>query len=141
VSLPPEETVVSVTGVATSNPQAPGGVEVTQPEITLLSEPARTPPFEIWRPSLAAGLPVTHDHAAVAWRHPAQRARWEIAAASMRGFRGRLDAQGFTEISSPKLVETATESGADVFVVDYFGRPAYLGAESTVLQATAGRSV
>ena len=27
---------------------------------------------------------------------------------------------------SPKLVESATESGANVFEVDYFGRPAYL---------------
>ncbi|MEA2583975.1 MAG: nondiscriminating aspartyl-tRNA synthetase, partial [Thermomicrobiales bacterium] len=27
---------------------------------------------------------------------------------------------------SPKLVESATESGANVFAVDYFGRPAYL---------------
>ena len=35
-------------------------------------------------------------------------------------------AQGFTEVHSPKIVEQATESGANVFEVDYFGRPAYL---------------
>jgi nondiscriminating aspartyl-tRNA synthetase len=29
-------------------------------------------------------------------------------------------------VHSPKLVESATESGANVFEVDYFGRPAYL---------------
>jgi nondiscriminating aspartyl-tRNA synthetase len=29
-------------------------------------------------------------------------------------------------VHSPKLVESATESGANVFAVDYFGRPAYL---------------
>ena len=62
----------------------------------------------------------------MAWRHPAQRARWEIAAASTAGFRQSLNVQGFTEIQSPKLVETATESGSNVFMVDYFGRPAYL---------------
>ena len=33
---------------------------------------------------------------------------------------------GFTEIQTPKFVESATESGANVFEVDYFGRPAYL---------------
>ena len=124
--LPPEETVVSVTGIATMNSKAPGGVEVTEPEISLLSEPAATPPFELWRPSLAAALPTALDYAAVAWRHPAQRARWEIAAASTAGFRQSLNVQGFTEIQSPKLVETATESGSNVFMVDYFGRPAYL---------------
>jgi nondiscriminating aspartyl-tRNA synthetase len=124
--LPPEESAVSVTGIATANAQAPGGVEVTQPEITVLSEPADTSPIELWRPSLGVSLPIALDHAAVAWRHPSQRACWEIAAASTAGFRRSLDARGFTEVQSPKLVGTATESGANVFTVDYFGRTAYL---------------
>jgi nondiscriminating aspartyl-tRNA synthetase len=121
-----EETVVAVTGTATPNPAAPGGVEVTQPRITQLSEPALTPPAELWRPALDTALPVLLDHAAVTWRHPVQRARWELAAASLHGFRSALDGLGFTEIQTPKLVPTATESGASVFGVDYFGRPAYL---------------
>lgn len=125
-ALPPEETTVEVTGTVTANPQAPGGVEVTEPVITPLTDAAETPPVELWRPTLQAALPTVLDHAAVAWRHPAQKARWEIAAASLRGFRATCDAAGFTEICTPKLVGTATESGANVFAVDYFGRPAYL---------------
>jgi nondiscriminating aspartyl-tRNA synthetase len=121
-----EETVISVAGVATRNPDAPGGVEVTEPRITLLSEPALPPAVDLWRPTVDAGLATILDHAAVSWRHPARRARWQLAAASLRGFRAALDSQGFTEIQTPKLVSTATESGADVFRVDYFGRPAYL---------------
>lgn len=121
-----EETVVAVTGTATPNPAAPGGMEVTGPEITVLGEPAQTPPVELWRPALDAGLATVLDHAAVTWRHPARRARWELAAASLRGFRAALDRQGFTEIQTPKFVPSATESGASVFRVDYFGRPAYL---------------
>jgi nondiscriminating aspartyl-tRNA synthetase len=124
--VPPEETTISVVGTATANPQAPGGVEVTDPVITALGEAADTPAVELWRPTLNAGLPTLLDHAATTWRHPAQRAKWELAAASLRGFRDTLDAQGFTEVQSPKLVESATESGANVFEVDYFGRPAYL---------------
>ncbi|MGW2092939.1 aspartate--tRNA(Asn) ligase [Promicromonospora sukumoe] len=134
--VPPEETTVEVTGTVTANPQAPGGVEITGlrdtgrgesgPVITPLTDPAETPPVELWRPALTAALPTLLDHAAVAWRHPAQKARWEVAAASLRGFRATLDAAGFTEICTPKLVGTATESGANVFPVDYFGRPAYL---------------
>ena len=124
--VPPEETPVEVTGVATANPQAPGGIEVTQPEIRALTEPAATPPVELWRPALNASLPTMLDHAPVTWRHPAQRARWELAAASLRGFRETLDGAGFTEIHTPKFVASATESGANVFEVDYFGRPAYL---------------
>ena len=121
-----EESVVAVTGVATRNPAAPGGVEVTEPVITLLGEPAQPPPVDLWRPAIDAGLPAILDHAAVTWRHPARRARWELAAASLRGFRAALDELGFTEIQTPKLVPSATESGASVFGVDYFGRPAYL---------------
>ena len=121
-----EETVISVAGVATRNPDAPGGVEVTEPRITLLSEPALPPPVDLWRPTVDAGLATILDHAAVSWRHPARRAGWQLAAASLRGFRAALDNQGFTEIQTPKFVSTATESGADVFRVDYFGRPAYL---------------
>jgi nondiscriminating aspartyl-tRNA synthetase len=94
--------------------------------VTALTEPAETPPVELWRPSLTAGLPAQLDHAPVSWRHPAQRAKWELAAASLRGFRSTLDGLGFTEIQTPKFVESATESGANVFAVDYFGRPAYL---------------
>jgi nondiscriminating aspartyl-tRNA synthetase len=124
--LPPEETTVDVVGTATANPQAPGGMELTDPVITPLTEPAETPPVELWRPELKASLPTLLDHAPVTWRHPAQRARWELAAASVRGFRATLDAAGFTEVQTPKFVESATESGANVFEVDYFGRPAYL---------------
>ena len=124
--VPPEETTVEVTGVATANPQAPGGIEVTEPVITALTEPAATPPVELWRPAMNASLPTLLDHAPVTWRHPAQRVKWELAAASLRGFRDTLDRAGFTEIHTPKFVASATESGANVFQVDYFGRPAYL---------------
>jgi nondiscriminating aspartyl-tRNA synthetase len=125
-AVPPEETTVRVTGTATANGQAPGGVEVTDAVVEALTEPAETPPAELWRPHLDVQLPTLLDHAPVLWRHPAQRARWELAAASLRGFRASLDALGFTEVTTPKLVESATESGANVFTVDYFGRPAYL---------------
>jgi aspartyl-tRNA synthetase len=33
---------------------------------------------------------------------------------------------GFTELHTPKLMGSASESGAEVFRVDYFGSPAYL---------------
>lgn len=124
--VPPEETTVEVVGIATANPQAPGGIEITEPVVTPLTEPAATPPVELWRPGLKASLPTLLDHAPVTWRHPAQKAKWELAAASLRGYRATLDAAGFTEIQTPKFVASATESGAGVFEVDYFGRPAYL---------------
>ncbi|MBP2329992.1 nondiscriminating aspartyl-tRNA synthetase [Kibdelosporangium banguiense] len=121
-----EETVVQVEGMVTASEQAPGGAEITQPVITVLSEPAKAPPFDLYRPRLSATLPTILDNAPVALRHPGMRAQFAITAASVAGFRAALDAQGFTEIHTPKIVGTVTESGANVFGIDYFGRRAYL---------------
>ena len=49
-----------------------------------------------------------------------------LAAAATRGFRKTLDGMGFTEVFTPKVVASATESGANVFPIDWFGRRAYL---------------
>jgi nondiscriminating aspartyl-tRNA synthetase len=122
----PEETVVEVTGTVVANDQAPGGFELTGPQVTPLSGPAAPPPFDLYRPAVTAGLPTVLDHAPVTLRHPALRAGFEIAAASVAGFREALEGLGFTEVHTPKIVESATESGANVFGLDYFGRPAYL---------------
>jgi nondiscriminating aspartyl-tRNA synthetase len=122
----PEETVIEVSGMATASAQAPGGAEITGPQLTLLSGPAAPPPFDLYRPAVTAGLPVILDHAPTTLRHPRLRAPFEISAASTAGFRATLDALGFTEIQTPKIVASATESGATVFGIDYFGTPAYL---------------
>jgi nondiscriminating aspartyl-tRNA synthetase len=44
----------------------------------------------------------------------------------MSGFRATLIERHFTEVQTPKIVASATESGANVFQLDYFGRPAFL---------------
>jgi nondiscriminating aspartyl-tRNA synthetase len=124
-SLTPE-TVLSVTGRAVAAAQAPGGVEVHEPEIEVVAEPAEPPPLELWRPELAAQLPTRLDLAPLALRHPRAQAMFRVAAASIEGFRCALDGLGFTEIQTPKIVASATESGANVFAIDYFGRAAYL---------------
>lgn len=131
-----EETVVQVVGRVVANSKAPGACELVEAAITLLSDVAATPPVELWRPALSAGLPVLLDNAAVTWRHPVQQAVWQVAAASMKGFRETLNALDFVEIATPKLVETSTESGANVFSVDYFGRQAYLAQSPQFFKQT-----
>ncbi|MEU8194658.1 aspartate--tRNA(Asn) ligase [Microbispora amethystogenes] len=121
-----EETVVEVTGTVTANQQAPGGVEITSPAVRELSEPAVASPFDLYRPVVSAALPTVLDNAAVALRHPRLRAPFEISAASVAGYRRALDRLGFTEVHTPKVVSSATESGANVFALDWFGRKAYL---------------
>ncbi|KAH7124153.1 hypothetical protein B0J11DRAFT_331910 [Dendryphion nanum] len=59
-------------------------------------------------------------------------------------FRSHLNSEGFIEIHTPKLQGGATESGASVFKVEYFGRGAFLAqspqlAKQMCISADMGR--
>ncbi|HMM43109.1 MAG TPA: hypothetical protein PKA95_14530, partial [Thermomicrobiales bacterium] len=55
-----------------------------------------------------------------------KRAALALTARLVAGYRAALDRRGFVEIFTPKIVGSATEGGANVFPVEYFGRTAYL---------------
>lgn len=112
------ESVLRVRGTAVAVSQAPGGVEIHEPEIEVISEATAPPPFDLFRPSIRAQLPTILDHAAVSLRHPVRRARSRLAAASASGFRRTLESMDFTEIFTPKIVAAATEGGANVSELD-----------------------
>src|SRR5262249_11244221 len=120
------ESALRVEGRVVATPQAPAGVELIAQHIAVLSEASEPPPFELHRPQIPAQLPTLLDPPAIGLRHPRHRALFRLAAASVAGFRRALSAEGFVEIFTPKLVASATESGANVFRVDYFGRQAFL---------------
>jgi nondiscriminating aspartyl-tRNA synthetase len=120
-----EESVVEVTGRVTANPAAPSGVELVDASVRVVN-PAQPAPLDLYRPTLTASLPTQLDHAGLALRHPARQRVFRAGAAAVRGFRSTLDDLGFVEVHTPKIVASATESGANVFAIDYFGRPAYL---------------
>ncbi len=130
------ESVVEVVGTAVASSQAPAGVEVHEPEVRVLSPAMQPPPFELRRPALSAQLPTLLDHAAVALRHPQRRAAAAVAAASVHGFRAALDAHHFTEIHTPKVVASATEGGANVFPIDWFGSTAFLAQSPQLYKQT-----
>ncbi|SCE99675.1 aspartate--tRNA(Asn) ligase [Micromonospora chokoriensis] len=121
-----EETVVEVTATVTANDTAPAGVELTDPAVRPLGPPAVPPPFDLYRPALTASLPTQLDNAPTALRHPTRSSALRISAAAVAGFRAALDAQRFVEVHTPKVVSSSTESGANVFALDWFGGPAYL---------------
>jgi nondiscriminating aspartyl-tRNA synthetase len=120
------ETVLEARGRARASVQAPGGVEVQHATLHVLAEPAGRVPIELHRPVLKESLPVRLDHAQVSLRHPVVRDRFALAARVVAAFRPSLDGLGFTEIRTPKIVSAATEGGANVFRLDYFGREAFL---------------
>jgi nondiscriminating aspartyl-tRNA synthetase len=120
------ETVLEIEGLAVANAQAPGGVEVHEAQIRVVAQPAGPPPVELHRPEPREALPTRLDAAPVALRHPAVRERFRLTARAIAAFRRTLDGLGFTEIQTPKIVAFSTEGGANLFPVDYFGRPAFL---------------
>jgi aspartyl/asparaginyl-tRNA synthetase len=120
------ETVLEVEATVVANERAPGGFELHDPAFVVVSEPAELPPIELRRPELKESLPTILDHAPVSLRHPKRREAFRLAAASVRGFRAALDRLGFVEIQSPKVVVSATETGSNLFTVDWFGRQAFL---------------
>ncbi|KAJ9614243.1 aspartate--tRNA ligase dps1 [Cladophialophora chaetospira] len=77
-------------------------------------------------------------------RSPTAQAIFRVQSAVCRAFRNYLDDQRFLEIHTPKLQGGATEGGADVFKLDYFGRPAFLAqspqlAKQMCISADFGR--
>ncbi|GJM41375.1 MAG: aspartate--tRNA(Asp/Asn) ligase [Ardenticatenaceae bacterium] len=120
------ESVIALIGVVVASPQAAGGVELHQPHIEVITPVTEPAPVPLQQKRLKAGLPTLLDHAVVANRHPARRAVFRLAAGAMAGFRATLQANHFTEVQTPKLVASATESGANVFKLNYFGGDAFL---------------
>ena len=120
------ESVVGLRGCLVANDQAPGGLEVQRPVFTVITPVSEPPPLPLHKRQLNAALPTLLDHAVVLNRHPTRRAVFRLAAGAMAGFRATLNARAFTEVQTPKIVASATESGANVFQLNYFGRPAYL---------------
>lgn len=120
------ESIVAVEGVVISEAQAPGGVELHQPRIEVITPVTGVLPVPLNKRKITASIGTLLDHAVVTNRHPARRAVLRLSAGAMSGFRATLSARHFTEIQTPKIVASATESGANVFKLDYFGRPAYL---------------
>ncbi len=120
------ESIIEVRGRVVAEPQAPGGMELHGTRVTILEAIHEPPPVEINKREMRAALDTFLEQAAVGLRHPKRRAILRIEAAMIAGFRAHLGAQGFTEIHTPKILGTATEGGANVFTVDYFGQPAFL---------------
>ena len=122
----PVESIIEMTGTVVESPPAPGGYELQNATITVLNAAADVPPIELNKKRMKASLPTLLDHAVVGHRHMEQRAILQTSSGVLQGFRSTLIQHGFTEIQTPKLVGSATESGANVYSVDHFGQTAYL---------------
>jgi nondiscriminating aspartyl-tRNA synthetase len=120
------ESVLEVEGLVADEPRAPGGAELHDCRVEVISPVLEPLPFEVNKKELKPGLHIFLNYAPVGLRHAHKRALFRLSAQLMAGFREYLTQQGFVEIQTPKIVGAATEGGANVFTVDYFDHSAYL---------------
>ncbi len=122
----PVESIIGLSGRVVAEAQAPGGYELHEASFEIQNQTDGVPPLELNKKKINVSLPYFLDHAVIGYRHPERRAILRIAAGIMQGFRQVLNQADFTEIQTPKLVGTSTESGASVYSVEHFGQTAYL---------------
>lgn len=121
-------TVLAVDGLATEEPRAPGGAELHEATLQVLVPVTAEPPIEIDKPiqHKAENLDTLFEYRVLNIRNLQEQKIFKLRGSLTRSIRQFLDEHEFVEIDTPKLLAEATEGGAEVFQLDYFGKTATL---------------
>lgn len=116
------ESAVTVTGLVVADERVKlGGLEIRLASLTVES------PAEPELPVTAeSGLDKRIDWRYLDLRRPDRRLIFEVQTTVEQAMREYWREQGFIEIHTPKTMGSASESGAELFKMDYFERTAYL---------------
>ena len=128
------DSVISVTGKVISNDYVKmGGVEFIPSDIRIesiadaLPITRKTIPATKKRPELTqSSLDQRIDYRWIDLRTEENQLIFKVQTLMVNTMRQFLLERNFLEIHTPKLIGTASESGADVFAVQYFDKQAYL---------------
>ena len=121
-------TVVSASGTVHEDERAPGGAELHDASIEVIVPVVDAPPIEIDKPidHKPDNLDTLFEYRPVSLRNLQETAIFKIQALVKDTVRKQLQSEDFVEFNSPKLLPGATEGGAEVFKLDYFGKEATL---------------
>lgn len=121
-------TVVRFTGSVVADERAPGGAELHDVTVTVDVPVVDEPPIEIDKPisHKAENLDTLFEYRVLNIRNIQEQKIFRIRADLVRFIREFLNEREFVEIDTPKLLAEATEGGAEVFKLDYFGKTATL---------------
>lgn len=121
-------TVLQVEGKVVKEDRAPGGAELHGGNLTVLVPVLDVPPVEVDKPidHKAENLDTLFEYRPVSLRNLQETNIFKIRASITRAIREYFYLNEFTEVHTPKLLAAATEGGAEVFKMDYFGREATL---------------
>lgn len=120
------ESVVSITGRVSENNNKLNSFELNIEDINVISSCDEQLPIEINKENLDVNLDIMLNNRMLSLRHEKVNSIFKIQNIIVGGFRKFLVQEGFTEISTPKLVEGGAEGGTEVFKVQYFEKQAYL---------------
>jgi nondiscriminating aspartyl-tRNA synthetase len=121
-------TVLAVDGKVVKEERAPGGAELHDAHLSVSVPVTAELPIEIDKPlsHRPDNLDTLFEYRAFGLRNLQETAIFKVQAAITRALRDYFYTQDFTEIHTPKLLAAATEGGAEVFKIDYFGKEATL---------------
>ncbi|MDO8729200.1 MAG: aspartate--tRNA(Asn) ligase [bacterium] len=121
------ESVIKATGEMVDASQAPGGREMHPTKIEILSraEPELPIPVVI-KSGEETEAPIRFDYRWLDLRKPEKAKIFTVWTEFEKGWRKFWDENNFIQLYPPALMSTPSESGAEVFEVDYFDRKAYL---------------
>jgi len=120
-----KESVVEIIGEVKENKTSRWGLEVMIKNLKLISK-AETPlPIDNSDKS-NTNIDKRIDHRYLDTRNLKKQAIFKIRSKISKILTNFLDNNGFTNINTPKLTTIGMESGAELFKVDYFGKPVFL---------------
>lgn len=121
-------TILKVEGLVVDEPRAALGVEIHSPMITVEVPVVFPSPIEIDKPidHTPENLETLFENKIVNMRNVTEQGIYKIQMGVGDALREYLKSQDFVEFHSPKLLAEATEGGAEVFELDYFGKKSTL---------------
>lgn len=121
-------TVLTVDGKVVAEPRAPGGAELHDAKLQVLVPVTDEPPIEIDKPlsHRPDNLDTLLDNRVIGLRNLQEQTIFKVQAKVLEAAREYFIQNGFIEMNTPKLLAEATEGGAEVFKLDYFGKEATL---------------
>jgi nondiscriminating aspartyl-tRNA synthetase len=120
------QSAVTVTGIVQESKARDFPVELKVSEFTVLTEALHPLPID---PTgrVESAIDKRLDARALDLRNPRVAAIFRLRSAGLKIIRDALTSQGFIEVTTPKIIGSASEGGANLFAFDYFGkRKAYL---------------
>jgi len=116
---------IGLKGLVQKTAITPRGVEVIPNEIRVFSRAPAQLPIDITGKT-PANIEVRLDARALDLCREENTAVFKIQHAAVEVIRDFLFERGFIEVHTPRIIASATEGGAALFSVDYFGRKAFL---------------